>query len=441
MNKSTFIDFKKALQFMISFELASPLMIRSGLQGEFTDSGIERDFEDRLHINGYVWASLFRRALMRVKGGDKLAYSIGKYDAVEGGVSALWTESSFIYLPQETTDVRPGNRIDRTLGSAAKGALFSDEIIPPGIQGDLKFTLFMTNDDNADILKNLLFKAFSVINGGIETIGGGWSYGLGRLKLSKRGFRILNLKNPEDQAKLWKKYADSDVECNDKDSTEAATLESKDISRPWKKYTVTAKISDGQLLAVHTKVPLLAEYDKYEEYPDDFVYQRYRYKDNEFVAEPVIPGRTIRQALFAVPIERMLRSTGEACCSDAGTQKNGCSCKRCTWFGSTVGGGIISASDAVIEKAETIVLNRVQLCEHTMQNLQLFNGEYLSGGTFSFDIVIDEARPNSAGLNDKIKNILDELAGAIDAPPGWYRIGATSTCTGQISVTKVEPPL
>ncbi|MBF0556820.1 MAG: hypothetical protein HQK96_20085, partial [Nitrospirae bacterium] len=116
-------------------------------------------------------------------------------------------------------------------------------------------------------------------------------------------------------------------------------------------------------------------------------------------------------------------------------------CKICLWFGFTGKGGIISVSDAVVN-AEPVVVNRVQLCEHSMQNIQLFSGEYLKGekdkGDFAFDVIID-CSVNSydwEGLKGELEVLLDEIEDkAKKAPPGWYRIGATSTSTGQVEIT------
>jgi hypothetical protein len=66
--------------------------------------------------------------------------------------------------------------------------------------------------------------------------------------------------------------------------------------------------------------------------------------------------------------------------------------------------------------------------------MNLFSGEYLTGGEFSFKIIIDESRTTDAGeLLSDLTTLLDEMKG-VNAPPGWYRLGGTATCTGQVQV-------
>jgi hypothetical protein len=99
---------------------------------------------------------------------------------------------------------------------------------------------------------------------------------------------------------------------------------------------------------------------------------------------------------------------------------------------------VVAVTDAPLTGYKCEVVNRLQLCEHSMQNMNLFSGEYLTGGTFAFRIVIDESRIGSEedrlALLAAITSQLDELAGK-DSPPGWNRLGGTSTCTGQVQVT------
>lgn len=443
--------YTRALQWNIRFTTTTGLMVRSGLEGEFTDSSIERTPDGDLHINGYVWSSLLRRALLRLEGGDSIACGIGKYDSVERGVSPLWTEPSFVEMPEP--NVQPGNRIDRRYGSAAKGALFSDETVPPGVPLDLSFTYFLTIEDDAGEIKKLFAAALRVVDSGIENIGGGWSYGLGRLKLEKEQVfcRKLNLTDQKDREVLW---------CGDNSGyTEMSYSTPVKILQPWKKYTINARIPEGQLMAVNTKIPLFAAYKKYPEYPDTFVYKRFRMNGGKPEAEAVLPGRTIRQALLVSPLERKLRtikpdkicgSIAALCgCADCKTHRANdrsksdkdspnCSCLRCNWFGSTDKGGIIAVTEAVINgKDNTEIIHRIQLCEHSKQNNNLFSGEYLTKGDFTFDIFIDYSLPEKMPdrLSGEIEGLLKEMMKSDNIPPGWHRIGATSTCTGQVEIT------
>ena len=76
---------KHAVKFSVDIRLKTPLMLRSGKAGVYTDSSIEKTQDGDLHINGYVWASLMRRALKRLEGTDveKMAASVGFYPALE----------------------------------------------------------------------------------------------------------------------------------------------------------------------------------------------------------------------------------------------------------------------------------------------------------------------------------------------------------------------
>lgn len=428
--------YNKALKFSVDFKLRTNLMLRSGLEGEFTDSSVEKTFDGKLHINGYVWAGLLRRALGRLNNGGDIAKKTDKYKAEDNGVSPLWCEASFAELPD--TDVRPGSRIDRKYGTVATGALYSDEVAPPGIAVKLDFNYFLADGDNPDDIKAAFISALAIINDGIENIGGGWSYGHGRLSFDKAHYELLDLKDPEQRKRLWSFERKGMPEVNT-----LPVLNKEDISGPWQKYTLKARILDGQLLAVHTSYPLFQVFKEYPDLPDAFVYRRYRLNGGgKIEAEVVLPGKSIRQALFSVPIERKLRTGGEVICLDS-TKSHNCTCKRCRWFGSTDKGGIIAVLDAEVKNPDTVVLNRIQLCEHSMQNMNLFNGEYLKKGEFEIEIIIDYSRDNSEHeeLVKELKWILGEMKGDSDAPPCWYRMGATSTCTGQVEIVSLPPEL
>ncbi len=420
---------KKALKFSVDLRLSTPLMIRSGKTGDFTDSEIERCGEGKLHINGYVWASLMRRCLSRIEGAEAMSRDIGDYEpekVSEIGVSPFWCEASFVEL--QPTDIRPGIKVDRAMGAVSGGALYSDEIVSPGYNFTLNFNYFCEKPE--EIKKNLL-SALWVLNEGIENIGGGWSYGYGRLKVQKVRIRELNLCQPADREILWK-YDNFTWESDEVWEQKKAGLPA--IRRQWEKIRVSAKISKGQLLCIATTLPPsdLKDFSK-ENFPDAFVFRRSNINGSGKAEEEiVITGKAIRQALFSVPVERMLRTQGENVCLDSSKSSN-CECKRCQWFGSVDSRGRIAIADAPVSGAKTAVLNRIQLCEHSMQNMNLFTGEFLSNGRFEFDILIDRAEETeSKELLKKVLHICEEIKK--EAPPGWHRIGGTSTCTGQIEI-------
>ena len=74
------IDRNSVLKFNVNLRLKTNLLLCSGFSSElFADSTIEKTSDGCLHINGYVWASLLRRCLARIRSGDTLAATIGKY--------------------------------------------------------------------------------------------------------------------------------------------------------------------------------------------------------------------------------------------------------------------------------------------------------------------------------------------------------------------------
>lgn len=438
-----------ALKITVSFRLKTSLLIRSGYEGEFTDSAIEKTPEGKLHINGYVWASLMRRALMRLKGKEQLIERIGKVDASEG-VSSLWCSSSVADL--KLTDYRPGIRVDRRWGATAAGALYSDEIVPAGITVPFNSVFFCETAETAQQVAHDFLEALWVIHQGIEGIGGGWSYGLGLLELVSATSEILDIRTPHDRERLWR-FTDPAPGAN---VTAEALSRTPEIDRPWVRYSVEAQVAPYQLFAVHSTTLLSDVYRQYPDLPDAFVFRCHRFEGETLRHEVVIPGKAIRQALFSVPIERQLRSEGEDICDNpsadcacsrcveqrAGNRQvkraSNCGCLRCKWFGATDMGGIIAVTDAFVNDPERSILHRIQLCEHSMQNMNLFAMEYLTRGRFSFDIIIDTSKPGKAvsGLQTRIVSILEQMQPEGNAPPGWFRMGATAGCTGQLQVNR-----
>lgn len=431
-------DIKKVLKFSVKLKLASSLLLRSGNQGEFVDSTVERTSDGKLHINGYVWASLLRRALSRIKGTEDIVDSIGKYDGTLG-VSCLWCESSFVELPGKdihpVLDTSPGIRIKRKWGAVDIGALFYDEVVPPGLELTMNFNFFC-HDSQFEFVKNHLISALWVIDQGIETIGGGWSYGHGKLKVESIKCKQIELSGNTKTGinQLW------EFNLFDENNTLNLQSETPQISKPWIVISVDSQIVNGQFLAVHTRNILFDAVDTYAELPESFIFRRYRFtEDNKMETEIIIPGRTIRQALLSTPIERKLRTIGTPVCTDHAIQDKK-PCLICRWFGSTDWGGVISVSDAPVKNDKTVILNRIHLCEHSMQNINLFSGEYLSKGNFSFKILLDSSR-GAESCNYLLKELsllLNEMIKNDNRPPGWHRIGATSTCTGQVQINNFD---
>lgn len=435
-----------AVAFQIEFRLRTPLLLLTGDGDEVLDNTIDKTPDlGELHINGYVWASLLRRALMRIAGGSRWAEMIGKYDAKENGVSPLWTEASFVDLVDlPGLDSRPGIMIDRQWGAATPGALYSEETVPPGIEIPLNFVWFVPQEAGdvtayeQDLVQNIS-SALWAIDDGIENIGGGWSYGFGRLSFKSGCAVPLDLDKPEDRNRLFTPASGG--------TPLHLPAEPPEKAMPWKKMSLRFKIANGQLLAVHTKIPLLEQELLGDDLPDAFVFRSYVFDptQNRLVPTLVVPGKAVRQALFSQEIERRLRTRDETICNVtdhmAPSARKPCVCKRCKWFGSTANSGILAALDASVEPftaeqgVAAEVLHRIQLCEHSAQNMNLFAGEYLSAGSFMTEILIDQSRQDAEHneLKTHIDAILEELK-PNGGPPGWYRIGATSACTGQIEL-------
>jgi len=424
-------DAQCALKLSMNFRLATPLLLRSGQTGDLTDSSIEKTPDQKhLLVNGYVWASLLRRSLSRLSGGQKLAEQIGKYQE-EGGVSPLWCETTTSEL--HATAVNPGISINRKWGAAKPGALFNDELAISGLPLTLCCTLFTPDEATANTWRVALVNALRLVNDGIENIGGGWTYGYGRLAVEGIHYMNLDLKVPESRKLLWQ-WKDLDWK------QETLFADQPKIVAPATTITVQAKVADGQLMAIKSSVfPLDAS--GFGKLPDTFVFRRNHLVDGKIHNSPVIPGKVIRQALLSSSLERKWRSLGgetAACLSTTHgktlSEDNRCKCRRCRWFGSTDAAGIIAVTDGHVKNPSFQVVSRVQLCEHSMQNMNLFSGEYLTGGEFSFKIIIDENRANDASeLLFEVKQLLDEMKG-VNAPPGWYRMGSTASCTGQVLV-------
>ena len=211
-------------------------------------------------------------------------------------------------------------------------------------------------------------------------------------------------------------------------------------------------ISPGQMLAIHTRYPQLDADILTQKAPDSFVFRSLTYNADQNKIEPsiIIPGKAVRQALFSTQIERRLRSkdispvcdisdSNAPCKHPKGAAP--CTCMRCLWFGSTDSSGILAVLDARVNNPATEVVHRLAICEHSYQNIpqKLFSGEYLTAGNFDMEVLLDQSRADSH--SNELETYLDCLLNEMKpggGPDGWYRIGATSTCTGQLQLNNVE---
>lgn len=454
----------KCIHFAVDFRLRTSLLLRSGDEGDFSDSVIERTADGRVHVNGYVWASLLRRALDRLEDTENLVQRIGRYPRDENnkivslGVSPLWCGTTL--GDAAGSDVRPGNRIDRKWGAAVGTALYSEEVENPGGCLTLEGNFFCAGPDDPQAILEQLHGALWVVNAGIENIGGGWSYGCGRLAVERVRGEILDLSDGVQRKRLWDFGSLPNIA-----PVNFSPIPIRD-GKGWTTFRVLGALEPGQILAIHSAQPDYEGYSKSDHLPDAFVFRAMSLLNNSSVARtPVITGKAFRQAVLSTAIERRLQTEdhdicampGQRCtcgkCTDYGKASKtkdrspNCDCARCRWFGATDQGGIIAVLDAPVQDATCEVLHRIQLCEHSFQNIQLFSGEYLTGGTFNMEILVDEGqnRKDTKKCIGLIRDVLGEIGPERKdqdnmesknkmAPPGWYRLGATTTCTGQFTI-------
>lgn len=445
------IETKRYIKGSARLYLKTPLLLKSGYGDMFSDSTIEKTYDgEYIHINGYIWSSLLRRCMARLKEGAPIAERIGKYGKDREGVSPLWCEPTFI--PARGLYVRPGLAVDRRYGSASAGALFNDEVTASGLELDLNWNYFLSADEKEAETKRLFLLALRVATSGVENIGGGWSYGFGRIGLKEVYMTSEDLRDDKAREALWR-FDRAIFKGNP--PIPLPELKEEDVMAPWKTIRVEASILPGQLLAIQSSFPLFDPEEKVfdseekeirGEYPDSFVYKGYIMDEGsgKIRAGYLIPGRSLRQALFSVPIERRLRTMEMDICDGlaGGCKSKEPFCLKCRWFGSTDRGGMIAVTDALIKNENKEIIRRIHLCEHSMQNINLFSSEYLTAGQFGYDILIDTSMDQaySKGLEDEIIRVLNEMRQNGDAPPGWHRLGATSTATGQVMVLN-EPEI
>ena len=494
-----FIDNDTILKFSVKMALKTPLMLRSGNSGTFSDSELERTPDGtRLHVNGYVWASLMKRALSRIESDNlqvkALAESIGDYlPSPDGrGISPVWFAPAF--APILNTEIRPGIRLDRKYLTTVKGALYTDEVLSVGHEITLNFNCYCRNETSSGCrrdeslpnklrethltppaettevqnLKTAILDALVLIDQGLERIGGGWSYGLGRLKVLEVHCCRLDLKIPQDcddalrekikanrkriksfdtKADGWSLLSWETHKNHTQKRVESGLIQLK----PCRRWRVEANILDGQLMGIGaSSVPIQYKNEDgdlpFNEIPDSFLFMTVQMPRDAMDASNgkavlTVPGKALRQALFSAPIERALRSKGMPEDEDE-KQERAIEIEEqmIRWFGSTDQRGILAIDDATISDGQTELIHRIQLCEHSHQNNNLFSGHYLKSGRFTFEILMDPMKndPVDEELAKMIDTILEEMKGE-SAPPGWSRIGRTSTCTGQIQVTQVKP--
>ena len=417
------IKSKKLIKIKIKAILDTPLIIKSGEKGDITDSVIQKTPDGRVFINGYVIASLFHRASSRLKNDKNLHKFINPNDS---GVSLFWVENSF--FKSEKFNIVPGIKIDRELGTAKDKALYSDEVVPKGEMFEIKINFFVpyhieSENEYIEIFSEIL----GVIDSGIENIGGLWSYGYGRLKIAEAFYKILNLETAKHRSELWQFDSQDYKKLQIKKIIPSNTYT---ISKGWHKINVEFQIPEGQMFAIHSDLPIIEDYLDYPHAPDKFVFRTY------VSGNPVItiPGKALRQAVFSNYLERKWRTKGLNICN---VESPHCNCHRCKIFGSQNHRGYIAVTDGYIDENAytTEIISRIELCEHSFQNKNLFAEEFLISGKFQSTIFIDkQSAYYSREFVKEIENILENMSDNTGHPPHWFRIGANTTCAGIIKV-------
>ena len=434
----------RVLQVLVQWRTRTDLRLGTGLGDFFCDDILDKSPDGRLNISGMAWASLIRRALARLKGsGLAMAESIGKYPAEDetnnprrDGVSTLWARSSLVDLP--ITNVTPGIRIHREHGSVAGGSLYQTESAPAGLVLPMSLRFFLSAKDDAETTLATLRRALWIIECGAENLGADWGYGLGRLDFVAGSYRELALTDAGRRRLLWQDPTP--------DQGKALTLDPVDpttLHRPFLFFTVPLKVQPGQLLAIKSHVPGLdyAQLKHIDHLPDTYVHTAWRINRTGQKRQPVITGKALRQSLFSRTLERRWRTVdGSPPCQALAKNSDACQCMRCLVFGNMTHRGQIGVEEAVVMDPRIDVIQRISLCEHSMQNIQMFNGEYLTAGRFVTRIIVDSPASGDGtmglplqDLKPLMEQILEELDPAPQkAPPGWQRIGSTSGCTGSV---------
>jgi CRISPR/Cas system CSM-associated protein Csm3 (group 7 of RAMP superfamily) len=416
------------------FQLLTPLAIKAESDEDYIDYTVEKTFFNKALINGYQWASLFRRSASRVKDLHDIFEFIGNYDTSKRRVSPFWFSDSILDF---TPDIRPGIKLHRKYLSVVEGALYFEEVIPPGYEINMKLKIYIPDNKEIESILSGLARIVWVIDSGIENIGSHWSYGYGRLEFIEGDYKVTSLNN------------DSEL------SRGSIKPEEPSFRKAFNIIKVKASITEGQLFAIHIKEPYYTpdEWIEKKAFPDFFAFRSLRYNKEKNKPEPyfIIPGKALRQGLFSVPIERRLRTEGEdicetpqeyCTCSRCKAERvekkekkgdSGCKCLRCMWFGSGEKRSMVAVTDAEVNDANSVLLKRIQLCEHSFQNINLFTEEFLTGGVFKFKMFLDN--PDDKLLT-YVKDCLEEMKEK--APAGWYRLGSSSTVTGAITIKEYD---
>ncbi len=434
------------LFFHIVFELQTPLVLSTGDPEGDLDNTLDVSPDNRLCINGYAWSSLLRRALMRLETGASLARVIGKFHRQQPDsmtLSPLWFRTSLVDLPGRCD--RAGNVIQRPMGAARKGLLFVEEVAMAGLRLPMDCIFFLETDTKSQEVEKNLEDALWVIESGIENLGGGWSYGFGRLRVHRAYRKLLDFSKEEDRRKFAALMTDpATLALEERNRFKVPQTPNSSIALPWLEWKVEMGLQEGQLMAIHMDDPTLAvsSQTSWPRYPDRFVFRTLRWNGNKnkSTSRVVIPGKALRQAFIATQIERRLEAEGVSVCDPTTglrveSKENPRPCLRCLWFGSTERSGIVAVLDASVNKAQFELLQRGQFCEHSRQNMHLFAEEYLKRGNFSVRILLDLSRKDCEG--GKLEGYIDWLLRDLkktEGPAGWYRIGANATCTGQLCV-------
>lgn len=256
-------------------------------------------------------------AIERLFGGERKAGVALFFDAplaLERSPDPLALKGSASYSDERSTVAEPGIAIDRITRTAAEGALFWQETVPPGSVFKVRIQCERATKDDIALLMEAL-KAFAS-HGGIR-LGGGQTSGFGSLVGS--GWNVRRLDRPgierwladaaRGQIRSWEEY------CNDAKDLPVPTTE---IAADRQRLPISLRF-DGPFLVNdpgRTKAATKNDEDETKEENDQSSSKK-ELPDfaPRFDAEGRIslPGRSFRGALRS-QAERILRTLGHDCC-------------------------------------------------------------------------------------------------------------------------------
>ncbi len=452
-------------------KLLTNLHIGTGISNDCTDSPVMRDATDRIFIPGTSLAGALRSDVM------KLQQFFGDVKHIENNPecqcptcalfgsaapseyssdpsspptpSKIWVYDSYIFSNESDDDsisvIRDHVGISRVTSTAAHHAKYNEETIKSGTEFDFHISI-ETNPDHIDIFAAVLKEWES----GRGFLGGGWSKGLGRVKLDNLHVFRIDLSSIEKVID----YLQSDETHTSKDSS----FLSKESD--WLENTI-ATLSANASKRVYVEIALKLSVDGgivISDLISEFI--------NDVEAAPIqqddkylIPGSSLRGALRA-QAERIIRTIAtdkasglknylEICpaCHPfnlPNSEKGSCEagykilskeeqskieikkkvCLACHFFGMTHLGSRISISDGVVQSyKQPDRFNFVAIDRFTGGSLDkaLFNATILMYPKFTAELFLENPEDWELGwLMYVIRDIRDGFVTAGRGKSKWF---------------------